>query len=208
MTTLYCVSTGLLHAYGKKGLYDEMWRIFNTMNTVGIPPDDFTYRSLVKAYAEGGLFSRMEKIIRQMIAKDIHPDSTTLNSIVKAYAEVGSVKEMEKHYRILREYRFNARQPAIKAMVLRYARENLYFQLGEFVRLVGIRRPSVGNYLWNSLLLSYAANFEMSHLEEEFKNMKVAGFSPDLTTYNILCLAYARMEQFLEPEGYNPHHAE
>lgn len=191
-----CFLTGLIHAYGKCGLYDDMWRTFNTMKTVGIPPDEFTYRSLVKAYARGGLFNRMHKTIREMTANDIYPDSATMNVVVLSYAEAGLVEEMEKFYRITREYGFNGHYLTVKAMVTTYARKSLFFQLGQFVTSVGMKRRTMGNFLWNSLLLSYAANFAMNHLEEQFENMKHAGFTPDLTTYNIMALAYGRMQQF------------
>ncbi|CAN5961332.1 unnamed protein product [Sphagnum jensenii] len=188
--------TGLLHAYGKKGLYDQMWRIFNNMITVGIPPDELTYRSLVQNYARGGLFQRMNKALREMISKGIQPDSTCMNYVVRAYAQAGLVREMERHYSILREYEFNATRQTLRAVARAYLRNSNFYQLGQFVQSVGLRKPSIGNLLWNALLLSYAANFSMKNLEREFENMKQAGFAPDLTTYNILALAYSRMEQF------------
>lgn len=173
-----------------------MWRTFNTMRTVGIPPDECTYRTLVKAYARGGLFNRMHKTVREMTSNDIYPDSATMNAVVLSYAEAGLVEEMEKYYQIMREYGFNGHYPTIKAMVTTYARKSLFFQLGQFVKSVGMKRQTMGNFLWNSLLLSYAANFAMNHLEEQFENMKHAGFTPDITTYNIMALAYGRMQQF------------
>jgi hypothetical protein len=66
------------------------------------------------------------------------------------------------------------------------------------VKRVGLKRQTVGNYLWNALLLSRAANFAMKDSRVEFENMNDAGFYPDATTCNIMVLAYSRMKQFRE----------
>lgn len=196
--TAVLLCTGLIHAYGKHGMYDDMWRTFNSMKTVGIPPDEFTYRTLIKAYAQGGLFSRMQLAVKEMSRNDMYADSPTMNTVVVAYAEAGLVKDMEKHYEILLKYSFIPGHKTIKAMVWTYVKNSLFFQLSGFVKRVGLRRRTVGNYLWNALLLSRAANFAMEDLKIEFENMKYAGFFPDLTTCNVMVLAYSRMKQFWE----------
>lgn len=198
MVSNVLLCTGLIHAYGKHGMYDSMWRTFNRMKTVGVPADEFTYRTLIKAYAQGGLFERMQLTAKEMSRNDMFPDSPTLNAVVLAYAESGLVKEMEKHYEILTKYTFIPGHLTIKAMVRAYVKNSLFFQLSVFVKRVGLRRRTVGNYLWNALLLSRAANFAMEDLKKEFENMKYAGFFPDVTTCNIMALAYSRMKQFWE----------
>lgn len=190
--------TGLIHAYGKHGMYDSMWRTFNRMKTHGVPADEFTYRTMIKAYARGGLFEKMQLTAKEMSRNDMFADSPTLNAVVQAYAEAGLVKEMEKHYEILTKYSFIPGHLTIKAMVGAYVKNSLFFQLSVFVKRVGLRRRTVGNYLWNSLLISRAANFAMKDLKMEFENMKYAGFFPDVTTCNIMALAYSRMKQFWE----------
>ncbi|KAG0580990.1 hypothetical protein KC19_4G216100 [Ceratodon purpureus] len=190
--------TGLIHAYGKYGMYDDMWRTFNRMKIAGIPADEFTYRTLIKAYAQGGHFDEMQLTVKEMSRNDMYADSPTMNAVVQAYAEAGLVKEMEKHYEILLKYSFIPGHKTIKAMVSAYVKKSLFFQLSRFVKRVGLRRRTVGNYLWNALLLSRAANFAMEDLKIEFENMKYAGFFPDLTTCNIMALAYSRMKQFWE----------
>lgn len=192
------ISAGLIHAYGKYGMYDSMWRTFNRMRTVGIPADEFTYRTMIKAYAQGGLFNRMQLTAKEMSRNDMFADSPTLNVVVQAYAEAGLIKEMEKHYEILTKYSFIPGHLTIKAVALAYVKKSLFYQLSVFVKRVGLRRKTVGNYLWNALLLSRAANFAMEDLKIEFENMKYAGFFPDVTTCNIMALAFSRMKQFSE----------
>ncbi|KAG0632113.1 hypothetical protein M758_1G304700 [Ceratodon purpureus] len=190
--------TGLIHAYGKHGMYDSMWRTFNSMKTYRIPADEFTYRTLIKAYAQGGLFSRMQLTIKEMSRNGMYADSATMNAVVLAYAEAGLVKEMEKHYEILTKYSFIPGEKTVKAIVWTYVKNSLFFQLSGFVKRVGLKRKTMGNYLWNAFLLSRAANFAMKDLRVEFENMKDAGFYPDVTTCNIMILAYSRMKQFWE----------
>lgn len=168
------------------------------MKTHGVPADEFTYRTMIRAYAQGGLFEKLQLTAKEMSRNDMFADSPTLNAVVQAYAEAGLIKEMEKHFEILTKYSFIPGHLTIKAMVWAYVKKSLFYQLSVFVKRVGLRRRTVGNYLWNAFLLSRAANFAMEDLKMEFENMKYAGFFPDVTTCNIMALAYSRMKMFWE----------
>ncbi|XP_024370334.1 uncharacterized protein [Physcomitrium patens] len=191
-TTTYA---GLIYAYGKHGMYDRMWRTFNRMKTQHIPADEFSYRTLIKAYARGGLFSRMQQTMKEMSRNGMYADSATMNAVVLAYAEAGLVKEMEKQYEVMWKNSFTAGQETIKAIVRAYVKDSLFFQLSGYVKRVGLRKRTMVNYLWNALLLSHAANLAMDDLGVDFQNMKYLGFSPDVTTCNIMALAYSRAKQ-------------
>ncbi|KAJ7546615.1 hypothetical protein O6H91_08G047000 [Diphasiastrum complanatum] len=188
--------SGLIHFYGRDGCYDEMARMFNIMRTIGCSPNAYTYRSLIRAYAHAGLIARMEKAFEEMISEGWPPDSSCINLMVQAKAVTVSLTELGNLYELFKKYRILIREPTIRAMAIAFIRASGFYQLGQFVRQVGLRRPNVGNLLWNLLLLSYASNFSMKNLQREFQNMKEAGFEPDLTTFNIRAMAFSRMQMF------------
>lgn len=172
------------------------------MKTHHIPADEFTYRTLIRAYAKGGLFSKMQLTLKEMSRHGMYADAATMNAVLLAYAEAGLIKEMEKHYVILTQYTFTAGEKSVKAMVWAYVKDSLFFQLSGFVKRVGLKRRTMGNYLWNALLLSRAANLAMKDLRVAFEDMNDAGFYPDVTTCNIMVLAYSRMKQLRELHGF------
>ncbi|CAA7061648.1 unnamed protein product [Microthlaspi erraticum] len=106
-------------------------------------------------------------------SEGISLDSATANAVLRYYSVFGTLEETEQAY------------------VRKFDR------LREFCSEVGLgRRRDLGNVLWNAALLSYAAEFKMKNLQREFVGMLGAGFSPDITTFNIRALAFSRMALF------------
>lgn len=187
---------GLIHAYGKQGHYDDMNRIFNNMKRWGCPPDFQTYSCMIVAYAKAGLFRRMERMWREMDFNGWKPDYATINAIIQGYAAHGLVKQMHGSYLYVKDYRVLVSRSTIIAMATVYIRSSKFHQLRLFLKDIGLKRNNVGNLLWNLLLLSFAANFQMKNLQRGFQEMEVAGFSYDITTFNIRSLGFSRMQMF------------
>lgn len=192
--TVTCME--LINAYGKMGLFYEIARIFKEIKSRGCILDAKFYTTMISCYGKGGQLELMEDIFEEMLSGGFSVDSSTVNLIVRSYSFAGSLTGMEESYRCLKAYRFFLEEETIRTMAFAYIRKERFYQLGEFVREVGLKRKNVGNLLWNLLLLSYAANFKMRSLQKEFLNMIDAGFKPDLTTFNIRALAFSRMEMF------------
>lgn len=138
----------------------------------------------------------MEETTNEMVSKGFLMDSKTGNEFLLCYAVYGSLKELESAYGRFKRSRFLIEVNVIRAMAYGYIKKRRFYELGEFVRDVGLGRTNVGNLLWNLLLLSYAANFKMKSLQKEFVSMVELGFRPDVTTFNIRSLAFSRMSLF------------
>lgn len=192
--TVICME--LMDAYGKMGFFNEIARIFEEIKSRGHILDAKIYTTMISCYGKGGQLQLMENIFEEMRSGGFSVDSSTVNLIVRSYSFAGSLTGMEESYRCLKAYRYFLEEETIREMAFAYIQKERFYQLGEFVRKVGLKRKNVGNLLWNLLLLSYAANFKMRNLQREFLNMVDAGFKPDLTTFNIRALAFSRMEMF------------
>ncbi|XP_028764951.1 pentatricopeptide repeat-containing protein At3g42630 isoform X2 [Neltuma alba] len=186
----------LFDAYGKHGHFDEVMKILRYMNSrnFDILPD--IYSLAVTCLGRGGQLKLMEDILKEMVSRGFRVDSLTGNTFLKYYSIFGSLEEMENAYGRLKRSRILIEKEAIRSMALAYMKEYKFYELGEFVRDVGLGRKNEGNLLWNLLLLSYAANFKMKSLQREFLRMVEAGFCPDVTTFNIRALAFSRMQLF------------
>ncbi|KAK9097676.1 hypothetical protein Syun_024721 [Stephania yunnanensis] len=145
---------------------------------------------------KGGQLQLMENTLKEMVSNGFPVDSATGNAFLLYYSEFGSSSEMEAAYGRFKRSGFSIEEEGIRAVASAYIKEGKFYRLGEFLRGVGLGRKNVGNLLWNFLLLSYAANFKMKSMQREFLSMLEAGFSPDLTTFNIRALAFSRMALF------------
>ncbi|KAF7820569.1 pentatricopeptide repeat-containing protein [Senna tora] len=186
----------LFEAYGKHGHFDELIKILQYMNSRNFTILPEVYSLAISSFGKGGQLKLMEDTLKEMIFRGFHVDSVTGNTFLKYYSIFGSLEEMEHAYGRLKRSRILIEKEAIRSMAFAYVKEKKFYELGEFLRDIGLGRKNVGNLLWNLLLLSYAANFKMKSLQREFLRMIEAGFRPDVTTFNIRALAFSRMSLF------------
>ncbi|CAL1399006.1 unnamed protein product [Linum trigynum] len=187
------VVSDLMLAYGKKGLYEEVAKIVDQLSLRHTEMLPKVYPLAISCYGQGGQLELMESTVNQMVSKGFKLGSSVANAFLRYYSIHGSLTEMEAAYHRVKRSRVLIEEEGIRAMSSAYMRQRKFYQLGEFVRDVGLRRRNVGNLLWNLLLVSYAANFKMKSLQREFVSMLDSGFHPDLTTFNIRAMAFLKM---------------
>ncbi|XP_031503075.1 pentatricopeptide repeat-containing protein At3g42630 [Nymphaea colorata] len=190
------VISGLMDAYGKMGQFKDIERLLHEANSRDPDLSSEFYTSAIHCFGREGQLQMMEKTIKEMVSRGFKVTSQIGNVYVIYYSRFGSLLEMETAYGRLKQSRLLIEKEAIRAISLAYIRERQFYKLGEFLRDVGLKRRNSQNLLWNLLLLSYAANFKMKSLQREFLHMSEAGFSPDVTTFNIRALAFSRMSMF------------
>ncbi|KAF9617888.1 hypothetical protein IFM89_039107 [Coptis chinensis] len=190
------VVSHLMDAYGKMGHFDEVVRILHEVISRDFSLCSEAYSSAISCFGKSGQLQMMESTLMDMVSSGLPVDSATGNAFLRYYSVFGSLTEMEVAYGRFKKSRILIEEEGIRAMASAYIKKRKFYKLGEFLRDVGLGRRNVGNLLWNFLLLSYAANFKMKSLQKEFLNMVEAGFSPDLTTFNIRALAFSRMSLF------------
>ncbi|KAJ9171340.1 hypothetical protein P3X46_014725 [Hevea brasiliensis] len=183
----------IFDAYGKWGLFNEVMKILDQLSYSNFSSLHEAYSLAISCFGKGGQLQLMEKTLKEMILRGFPVDSATGNAFIRYSSIHGSLTEMEAAYIRLKRSRHLIDREGIRAMSFKYIKEKKFYKLGEFLRNVGLGRKDVGNLIWNFLLLSYAANFKMKSLQREFLSMLEAGFSPDLTTFNIRALAFSRM---------------
>lgn len=186
----------LFDCYGKMGHFDEVTRILHQLSLRDCNFMHEVYSLAISCFGKAGQLEMMENTLKQMVSRGFPVDSPTGNAFIRYYSIFGSLMEMEAAYGRLRKSRILIEEEGIRAISFAYIKEKKYYRLGQFLRDVGLGRKNVGNLLWNLLLLSYAANFKMKSLQREFLGMVEAGFTPDLTTFNIRALAFSRMSLF------------
>lgn len=186
----------LFDAYGKQGKFDEVMNVLHCVSLRNFSTLPDVYSLAISCFGRGGQLELMEETTKEMVSRGFHMDSKTGNAFLFYYSIFGSLKEMENAYGRFKRSRFLIEKEVIRAMASAYVKERKFYELGEFLRGVGLGRKNVGNLLWNLLLLSYAANFKMKSLQREFLRMVESGFRPDVTTFNIRALAFSRMSLF------------
>ncbi|KAG7569074.1 Pentatricopeptide repeat [Arabidopsis thaliana x Arabidopsis arenosa] len=192
---LFVVSK-LISAYEQVGFFDEVAKITKDVAARHSKLLPVVYSLAISCFGKNGQLELMEGVIEEMDLKGMSLDSATANAIVRYFSFFGTLDKIEQAYGRLKKFGFVIEEEEIRAVLLAYLKQRKFYRLREFLSDVGLRRRNLGNMLWNSVLLSYAADFKMKSLQREFIGMLDAGFSPDLTTFNIRALAFSRMALF------------
>ncbi|XP_074308591.1 pentatricopeptide repeat-containing protein At3g42630 [Silene latifolia] len=188
--------SSLMIAYAKTRHFDQITAILGQVRNRDFSWLPHAYSLAISCFGMGGDLERMEHTLCEMVSMGFQVDSNTANAYVIYYSAFGSLAEMEAAYGRLKKSRILLVEGGIRAMSYAYMREKKFYRLGEFLRGVGLGRRTVGNLMWNLLLLSYGVNFKMKSLQGEFLGMLEAGFRPDITTFNIRALAFSNMNLF------------
>ncbi|EOA40531.1 hypothetical protein CARUB_v10009261mg [Capsella rubella] len=190
------VISKLMSAYEKIGCFDEIFVITKDVSVRHSKLLRVVCSLAISCFGKNGQLQLMEGVIEEVDSKGMSLDSGTSNAIVRYYSVFGTLKKIEQAYGRLWKFGIVIEEEEIRAVLLAYLKERKFYRLREFLSDVGLGRRNLGNLLWNSVLLSYAADFKMKSLQREFVGMLDAGFSPDLTTFNIRALAFSRMALF------------
>ncbi|XP_063936448.1 pentatricopeptide repeat-containing protein At3g42630 [Daucus carota subsp. sativus] len=188
--------SALVDAYGRAGLFNKVTELLHQVSYKNPKLLSETYALAISCFGKAGQLNLMESAMTDLISKGFKVDSKTGNAFIVYYSTYGTLTEMEDAYGRLKRSRILIEKEGIQAISYAYIKNNKFYNLGEFIRDVGLGRRNVGNLLWNLLLLSYAANFKMKSLQREFSRMIESGFCPDLTTFNIRALAFSKMSLF------------
>ncbi|KAJ0248339.1 Pentatricopeptide repeat-containing protein [Hirschfeldia incana] len=190
----------LVSAYEKIGCFDEVAKI--TKDVSARHPNLLRVVSslAISCFGKNGQLELMDDVVDELESKGISLDSTAANAVIRCYSVFGTLEKMEQAYgRIKKKSGGGAvmiEEGVIRCLLVAYLKRKKFYRLREFCSDVGLGRRDLGNLLWNSVILSYAADFKMKSLQREFIGMRGAGFSPDLTTFNIRALAFSRMALF------------
>lgn len=186
----------LVNAYVRTRRFKEVMKILDVAASRGFSFASQLYFAAVNCFGSAGQLEIMKTVVKDMVSRGFKVDSVTGNDFLTYYSTFGSLEEMEAAYEQLKKSRILIEKEAIRAMAFTYISQRKFYDLGEFLEDVGLGRRNAGNLLWNLRLLSFAANFKMKSLQREFLAMIEAGFSPNITTFNIRALAFSRMGLF------------
>ena len=186
---------GLIRAYGKFKMYDEISKCVKKMELDGCSPDHITYNILIQEYSCGGVLQRMEKLYQRMISKRMCLQSSTLVAMLEAYATFGMVEKMETFYRKLLNSKTCLDDDLIRKLAEVYIKNYMFSRL-EDLGLDLCSSFGGSDLVWCLRLLSYACLLSKKGMDVIVREMRNAKVHWNVTTANIVMLAYVKMKDF------------
>ncbi|KAH7849556.1 hypothetical protein Vadar_019580 [Vaccinium darrowii] len=186
--------SALMLCYADNSLFLEAQAIWDQILNSSFVPNIQIVSQLFNAYGRMGQFDEVIRILHQVSMRH----SSLLPEIylvaLSFFGKQGQLEMMENTLRDMISRGFSIDSASANAFLM-YC--SIFGSLAEMeTAYARLKRRNVGNLLWNLLLLSYAANFNMKSLQREFLRMVESGFNPDLMTFNIRSLAFSKMSLF------------
>ncbi|XP_027165625.1 pentatricopeptide repeat-containing protein At4g14190, chloroplastic [Coffea eugenioides] len=190
---------GLIQSYGKYGMYDEIGRCLREMESSGCLPDYVTYNLLIREFAKAGLLNKMESTYSALLAKRMDLQNSTLVAMLEAYANFGILDKMEKVFRRVLNSKAYLKDDLIRRLARVYI-EKLMFSRLEDLGLDLSSRTGSTDLVWCLRLLSHACTMSKKGMYFIIQEMESSEVPWNVTTANIMALAYLKMKDFTHLE--------
>lgn len=186
---------GLIQAYGKYKMYDEIDMCLKMMKLDGCSPDHITYNLLIQEFACAGLLKRMEGTYKSILTKRMHLRSSTMVAILDAYMNFGMLDKMEKFYKRLLNSRTPLKEDLVRKLAEVYIKNYMFSRLDDLGDDLASRIGRT-ELVWCLRLLSHACLLSHRGIDSVVREMESAKVRWNVTTANIILLAYLKMKDF------------
>ena len=142
------VQNALISAYGKCGLVDGAWKVFNEMSS----RDVISWSAMVGGFVQNGMSDKGLELFREMIGEDVEPNPITVTSVLAACGDISGLRQgRELHLWAVKET-LDTHTFVGSALVDMYAKCGSV----ERARRLFDRIPEKNLVTWNAMIGGYA----------------------------------------------------
>ncbi|OIV92593.1 hypothetical protein TanjilG_07584 [Lupinus angustifolius] len=189
----------ILNVYGKMGMpWSKIIALVDAMKRDGVPPDLYTYNTLISCCRRGSLYEEAVQLFDEMKLAGFRPDKVTYNALLDVF---GKSRKPKEAMQVLREMESNGFSPTIvtfNSLISAYARGGLLeeaLNLKTQMMEKGIR-PDVFTY--TTLLSGFDKAGKDEFAMNVFEEMRAAGCKPNICTFNALIKMHGNRGKFVE----------
>ncbi|KAF7826165.1 pentatricopeptide repeat-containing protein [Senna tora] len=177
----------IISTYAVAGYLNDVWDIFQEMESFHIKPDIITWNSLLSAYLLQGSYETVLTIFRRLQSAGFRPDSCSVTSALQAIIELGYFNSgKEIHCYIIRN-RLDYDVYVCTSLVDMYVKNDCL----EKAQAVFDNTENKNICAWNSLISGYSFKGLFPNAETLLNQMEEKGIKPDLVTWNSLVSGYS-----------------
>lgn len=198
------VYTTLLGAYGKSGLLNKAFSIFDDMKSVSeCKPDVYTYTVLLNCCCKFGHFDMIKRILDEMSYLGIQCNSVTYNTIIDGYGKAKMFEEME---RLLGDMIMNGDSvPDIvtfNSVIGAYGNSGHIKEMEKWYDEFRLMELKPDDKTFNILIRSYGKAGMYEKMRSVMEFMEKRFFSPTIVTNNIIIEAFGRAGNIEKMDEY------
>ncbi|KAK4441087.1 Pentatricopeptide repeat-containing protein [Sesamum alatum] len=172
----------MLVAYGQIGNLQESFNIYSQMQIEGLPPNQYTYPSILRTCTSVGALDLGEQIHTQVIKTGFHPNVYVCSVLIDMYAKHGELETALKIFRRLNEDDI----VSWTAMIAGYAQRDMFdeaLKLFEEMQEQGILSDNIG---LASAISACAGIQALKQGRQIHSRSIVSGYSSDISIGNAL----------------------
>ncbi|CAL5347803.1 unnamed protein product [Camellia sinensis] len=186
---------GLIGAYGKYRMYDEMDQCLKKMEADGCSLDHITYNLLIQEFSRAGLLTRTEKLYQILVSKRMDLQSSTLVAMLEAYANLGILDKMEKFYRRVLNSKTLLKDDLIRKLARVYILNHMFSRLDDMGHDLSSKTGKT-DLVWCLHILSHSFLLSRKGMYFVLQEMELENLPWNVTIANVILLTYVMMKDF------------
>lgn len=177
----------IIGSYAVAGCLNDVWDIFQEMESFNMKPDIITWNSLLSGHLLQGSYKTVLTIFRRLQSAGFRPDSCSVTSALQAIIELGFFnKGKEIHGYIIRN-KLDYDVYVCTSLVDMYVKKDSL----EKAQAVFENTENKNICAWNSLISGYSFKGLFPNAETLLNQLNEKGIKPDLVTWNSLASGYS-----------------
>lgn len=194
----------LIYAYAQNNRPNESEHILREMYHTNIKPDLTSYSSVINAYCKASQPNHGERILLEMIENGIQPNTAIFNTLIKGYIannEMAKCKELFDYMKLVASLKPDI--VTYNTLLDGYISTNRFEFAEKLVEEMKKQTPPIklSAITYNTLIKGYGSIPNIEKANEVLNEMILAGYDPDVATYNSILLGYSKTDP-IECERY------
>lgn len=182
--------TAMIAGYVRRGMNEEAWMLFSTMQLTGIQPNEFIFATVLPVCANLVSLQRGKVIHQSVIRGGLESDVYVGSALVDMYVKCGSIEDAQHVFD-----KMPTRNLVSWNAIVAGCAQNGY--VDEALRLFW-EMPERNVVSWSAMIAGYAKNGQFDKALEMFRQMQLTGVKANVITFaSVLpaCASLAALKQ-------------
>ncbi|KAF8978633.1 hypothetical protein BGZ46_006254 [Entomortierella lignicola] len=191
----------LIRTFQRHGDLDGAFRVFRSMIADNVPPDQYTFSSILSLFASRGDSEGAEVFWDEMInVHKVTPNAHAYGSMMHVYCTTEDMLSAQAVYREMIQARILPNEVIFGTLLNAYARQGDLTQMLSIYDAMRAEGLKPNSYIYSNLLFGLVKDGDMGAARRLFENMEEDGFGNNVLAQTILMKGYLDQNNIKESQ--------
>ncbi|KAG0368319.1 hypothetical protein BGZ54_002196 [Gamsiella multidivaricata] len=191
----------LIRTFQRHGDLDGAFRVFRSMVTDGIEPDQYTFSSILSLFASRGDAGGAEVFWNEMVnVHKVPPNAHAYGSMMHVYCTADDMLSAQTVYREMIQASIMPNEVIFGTLLNAYARRGDLTQMLSIYDAMRAEGLKPNSYIYSNLLFGLVKDGDMTAARRLYENMEEDGYGNNVLAQTILMKGYLDQDNFKESQ--------